>query len=259
MGRNGRTRGLPGRRAAHGALIAIGMACALAAAPVRAMQVLDAVDHAELSAEVSASGVSRIALEGDRIARVIRSPGGFAVEHDAARGDLYLKPLDGAPPAGPVTLFVGTEKGFTYRLALEPVERDSAQVLIRNVEAAPERRERAGEWRIGKLVALVAAVARRAPPPGYAIEAGSGSRLGAGGSAGGFDTVERWRGPRFEALVLRLGPQGPADAAALAARLGPGTAAAWVSAPGAGGARLAVAVRERRAPDRRPGQAGDAR
>ena len=93
---------------------------------------------------------------------------------------------------------------------------------------------------------LVAAVAGRDPPLGYAIVAG--------GSAGGFDTVERWRGPRFEALVLRLGPQGPADAAALAVRLGPGTAAAWVSAPGAGGARLAVAVRERRAPDRSPGQ-----
>ena len=29
------------------------------------------------------------------------------------------------------TLFVGIEKGFTYRLALEPVERDAAQVLIR--------------------------------------------------------------------------------------------------------------------------------
>ena len=247
MGRSWRTRGLPGRRAAQGALIAIGIACALAAAPVRAMQVLDAADHAELSADVSASGVSRIALHDDRIARVIRSPGGFAVEHDAARGDLYLKPLDGEAPAGPVTLFVGTEKGFTYRLALAPVERDSAQVLIRNAEAAPGRSASAGGRRIGKLVALVAAVARREPPPGYVIEVGSGAEAEAGGSAGGFDTLERWRGARFEALVLRLGPQGPADAAALAARLGPGAAAAWVSAPGAGGGRLAVAVRDRRA------------
>ena len=32
--------------------------------------------------------------------------------------------------AAPVTLFIGTEKGFTYRLALTPVERESAQILI---------------------------------------------------------------------------------------------------------------------------------
>ena len=253
MGRDsrGHMTGLPGRRAAQGALLLSFMACALAAAPVRAMQVLDVADHGELSAEVSATGVSRIALEDDRIARVIRSPGGFAVEHDAARGDLYLKPLDGEAPAGPVTLFVGTEKGFTYRLALAPVERDSAQVLIRNADAAPERRERAGGRRIAELVALVAAVARREAVPGYAIDAG--------GSAGGLDTLERWRGARFEALVLELGPGGPSDAAALAARLGAGIAAAWVSAPGAGGGRLAVAVRERGAPDRSSGQAGGVR
>ena len=35
-----------------------------------------------------------------------------------------------------VTLFLGTEKGFTYRLALAATMRDSAQILIRNPEAA---------------------------------------------------------------------------------------------------------------------------
>ena len=191
-----------------------------------------------------------------RFGGVFGSPGGFAVEHDAARGDLYLKPLGGEAPAGPVTLFVGTEQGFTYRLALAPVARDSAQVLIRNADAAPGRSASAGGRRIAELAALIAAVARREPVPGYAIEAGPGPgarpgrdpEAGAGGSGGGLDTLERWRGPRYEALVLRLGPRGPADAAALCRRLGPETAAAWVSAPGSHGGRLAVVVRERAAP-----------
>jgi len=60
--------------------------------PALAMQILDAADHAEIAAEISATGVNRIALAGDRIARVVRSPDGFAVEHDPASGDLYLKP-----------------------------------------------------------------------------------------------------------------------------------------------------------------------
>ena len=67
-----------------------------------------------------------------RIRRVIRSPGGFDVEHDAACGDLYLRPLDGlereadAAAELPVTLFLGTEQGFTYRLTLTPDTRPSA-------------------------------------------------------------------------------------------------------------------------------------
>ena len=106
------------------------------------MQILDAADHAELAAEISATNVNRIALHGDRIAKVVRAPDGFEVEHDARSGDLYLRPsvpgAAGAVRAGDsVTLFIGTEKGFTYRLTLTPAVRDSAQILIRNGAALP--------------------------------------------------------------------------------------------------------------------------
>ena len=79
--------------------------------------------------------VNRIALDGDRVSRVIQSPGGFTVEHDAVRGDLYLYPDRAAafgPARAPATLYLGTEQGFTYRLSLSAVSRDSAQILIRN-------------------------------------------------------------------------------------------------------------------------------
>ncbi len=178
----------------------------------------------------------------DRIARVIRSPGGFETEHDPASGDLYLRPLDAVPgeeePPAPAVLFVGTEKGFTYRLTLTPAEGGSAQVLIRNPDAAAKvEAASASDPRIGALVRLIGAVARREPLPGYAIEAGV-SR-----TAGGFAVVETWRGPRLTALILSLRADGARDAAAVAARLGPGIAAAWVSPPGRDGGRLAVAVR----------------
>ena len=284
----GRRRGLS-RLGARGAALLLSMAGALVAAPAAAMQVLDAVDHAELTAEVSATSVSRIALAHDRIARVIRSPGGFETEHDPGSGDLYLRPLGaghagsnatggalgGAPgdavddaveaaPA-PVALFIGTEKGFTYRLTLAVAARGSAQILIRNAAASnpvwtgksPDGKAAAGEARIGALVRLIGAVARREPLPGYAIEApGDG---GERGNAGGvFRTVEIWRGPRFEARVVEipdLTPGGPgaaiADAAGIAVRLGPGIAsgiaAAWLAGPGTGpsGGRIAVTVHER--------------
>ena len=234
--------------------------CALAALiawtglapPAAAMQILEAVDHAELAAEISATGVSRIALAADRIRRVIRSAQGFAVEHDPKSGDLWLRPV--APDiahGAPVTLFIGTERGFTYRLALTPVARAGAQILIRNGDAPARSGEGTNgtDPRVAALVRLVRAVARRELLPGYAIEAGAGRSLG------GLALIETWRGPRFAAHVLEAERHAAVDAdfagtigAGEGARLPDGArlAALWLAARGTGpsGGRLAVAVVE---------------
>ena len=222
--------------------------CTAFGAPAWAMQILSATDHAELRAEVSAHAVSRIALAHDRIARVIRGPDGFTVEHDAARGDLYLRPAASgapdqaaAPASRPATLFIGTEKGFTYRLVLTVTGRDSAQVLIRNADAAaPVTGEDAlrSDAHRSALVTLIRAVARREPLPGYVIEARAQEQ------AGTVTAIETWRGPRFSAHVVEAADGAPADAGEIAALFAPGIAAAWVSAPGSGpaGGRLAVVV-----------------
>ena len=243
-------------------ILAIG---ALAApVPALAMQILDAADHAELAAEISATGVNRIALMGDRIAKVVRAPDGFAVEHDAASGDLYLRPAGARPgthpteavPRDPVTLFIGTEKGFTYRLTLMPAERDSAQILIRNADAGrtavSDNPAPIGDPHMAALVRLVRAVARRETLPGYEILAG-------GVALPGLTFIETWQGPRFRALVLEAERSPFADGADATAGLagtiedlsGVGRAAdgvrlvaLWLAAPGTGpsGGRLAVAV-----------------
>ena len=235
-------------------------------APAAAMQLLEAVDHAELSAEISAVEINRIALMGDRVLRVVRAPDGFTVEHDAATGDLWLRRVAAAAPDGtPVTLFLGTEKGFTYRLTLTPSARDAAQILIRNPDAMPDAAGNsrdadasisASDPHIAALVKLVSAVARREALPGYSIHAGGGS------FAAGVRLIETWRGPRFRALVLEADPLPSASAGG--AWPGPGSGAAglartiadalaagrvralWLAAPGTGpkGGRLAVAVME---------------
>ena len=199
------------------------LAClALASGEALAMQVLNATDHAALEAEVSATAVSRIALADDRIARIVRPPGGFAVEHDAVRGDLYLRPLGPETPET-ATLFLGTERGFTYQLTLTVADRDAAQVLIRNPDAAEEADTPApGDARIAALVALVRAVAERDPPAGVTVEGGAGERRA------GFQVVETWRARRFTARVLALPPGAPVGAAALGGRMGPAVAAVWV-------------------------------
>jgi len=216
-------------------------ACAAAVllpTPAAAIQTLEAADHAELEAAVSATGVSRVALADDRIRRVIRSPGGFHVEHDAAAGDLYLRPPEGLGPeaaagaALPITLFLGTERGFTYRLTLTPDARGSAQVLIRNAAAAADPVMQAApgsprDPRVAELVRLVRAAARHEILPGYVVESGH-------------QEIETWRGTRFVAHVLLAAPD--TDASAFARRFGTGVAAVWVAGPRGRATRERVAI-----------------
>ncbi len=249
----------PARRVGRPAAALLTVCMVLAALPEQAaaIQTLDATDHAELEAAVSATGVTRVALADDRIRRVIRSPGGFDIEHDATGGDLYIRPaatLDPSPDGMPgdplpVTLFLGTERGFTYRLTLIPDARHSAQVLIRNAAAVagptpPAPAGTASDARAAELVRLVRTIARGEVPPGYVA--------GAARPALGRSAIETWRGTRFTVYVLVAGPD--TGAAALAERFGGGVAAVWVAAPRAGSARdrIAVVVTE-------PGQAGAAR
>ena len=245
-----RVAGRAGRAFRRAAVPALVWAALLSCMPVpaQAMQVLDAVDHAELEAEISDRAVSRIALAGDRIARIIRGPDGFVVEHNAARGDVYLRPGDvpngfpgGVVSREPLTLFVGTAAGFTYRLALTVARRGSAQILIRNAAAA-SRADVAGPRRVGLLVALVRGVIRRQPLPGYAIEAAGGAR-----GVNGLRPVETWRGPRFTARVLEAEAGSDSDAEVLAKGLPADTAAVWAGPEGSApsGGRLVVAVADR--------------
>ena len=237
-------------RAALLALHLLAMGALGLPAPAVAMQILDAADHAELAAEISATGINRIALAGDRIAKVVRSPDGFAVEHDAASGDLYLRPVAAeAAEHDPVTLFVGTERGFTYRVTLTPSDRDSAQILIRNAGALPGAGVTdpvAGGPHVAALVRLVRAVARRDLLPGYTVHAG-GEAL-----QPGLTLIETWRGPRLAALVFEAARPASKDvggAVGLAGTIGslPGVgsvAGLWLAPPATGpsGGRLGVAV-----------------
>ena len=213
----------------------------LGTAQASAMQLLDAADHAELAAEISDRAVSRITLAGDRVARVVRGPDGFMVEHDKARGDLYLRPLERASgSSAPLTLFIGTAKGFTYRLTLKTAARGSAQILIRNASAMPPAESPAPrEGRVGAIVALVRAVVLREVLPGYVIHTAPGTPRPEGVSL-----LETWRGRRFIAHLLETGADSEIDPEELAGRFSSGVAALWTGKPESApsGGRLAVAV-----------------
>lgn len=222
-------------------------AAALCRVPAHALQVLEAVDHAELEAEISATAVNRIALDGDRIVRVVQAPGGLTVEHDAVRGDIYIHPDRRVERDGrAAVLYLGTERGLTYRLSLNLADRGPAQILVRNRAVASRTMEEARGGvgrdgsRTGELVRLIQAVARREPLAGYAIEPAEAS----GRDEGPVRLVETWRGPRWTARVLAVADGESLGAGELASHDNGRAAAAWVSesASTPHGGRLAAIV-----------------
>lgn len=228
-----------------------GIAEPASAAEPSATRILDAQDHAELDAGIAMDGVVRVALLDDRIARVIHAREGVSVEHDPDEGDIYIRlPEDGAGEAGSFALFVGSEKGFTYRLTLAPVPDGSAQLLIRNPATARGAADAAGaggDTRITDITALIRAVASRELLAGYRIDRNSEQKLEEDGGA----VLEVWRGMRREAWLLALDEtEASLDAQALAADFGPGVVAAWIDDAELAGARLAVIVREGAGDDR---------
>ena len=255
--------------AALAAALALNMqAFAAAAQPAAGTRILEVGDHAEIGVDISASGVVRVALLGDRIARVIGPPQAkFDLEHDPAAGDLYLRPVaetslvergapsgaeapreDAGPPAS-AALFIGSEKGSTYRLTLTPVAGGAAQILLRAVDDKPQNATPPDPHtgRVAGIAELIRVVAGGVPPAGYTVEPADGAFP----VHDGLVPLEVWRGPRHEALVLALKAGAPANAPALAARMGRGVAAVWIGFGMAGTAtqgqnagRLAVVVRE---------------
>ncbi len=269
----------PGRR--RGCALAVAFLLKLyaglaAGEPAAGARILEAADHAELTAAMSADGVVRVALLDDRIVRVIRAPGGFAVEHDPDAGDLYLSrlPEPAAPrgsdnpqgstvpqesvaaqgfaapqgfavpqgPASQAALFIGSEKGRTYRLTLTPVAGGPAQILIRNAgvqneDPAPPVPE---ADRMAAIAGLIRAVAGGEPSEGHAVEPAVLDPA----ANGAIVPLSVWRGPRYEAVVLTLAAGAPSSAPELAAQLGPDVAAVWI-VPASDGAAAGSPSRSR--------------
>ena len=260
MGRAATDR-LPRQR---GGITAVGLLLIIymgSSAPAWALQILEASDHAELAAEISDTDVNRIALDSDRVSRVIQSPGGFTVEHDAVRGDLYLYPdratLRSADGLRAAVAFACADTrdalpGNGTRIHVPPEPVGGVPGLGANPHSKRGGRGRAGSDRqnetgrplsiAAKLVALILAVARREPVAGYVIVPAPESMT----SPERGSVVELWRGPRFTARVLRTPAGGVEDAERLAELSGASAVAAWMSAPGRGpnGERIAVLVED---------------
>lgn len=92
-----------------------------------ATQKFDVKGADTIEASIDPNSLNRIYLEEDRIQTVKAVHGQFQIDKDEKSGDVYIKP-DRNYQSSPIHLFITSEKGFTYSVALTP-DMDTPQMI----------------------------------------------------------------------------------------------------------------------------------
>lgn len=94
-----------------------------------ALQPIEVVDGATVFAKVSKKEVTRLAVDGNRIASIRVKKGEIFVEQDDETGQVFLT----LPPKAdkPINGFLTTEAGQTFTLVLQPEEIQADSIILR--------------------------------------------------------------------------------------------------------------------------------
>jgi hypothetical protein len=95
---------------------------------VFATQIRDVVGNDELLFEIAALELTRIAVENDYIASLQFANNVLEVKMDKKLGQAYVMPKS----TDPINLFVTTQKGFVYKLLLNPSSIPATQIILKN-------------------------------------------------------------------------------------------------------------------------------
>ena len=90
-----------------------------------------------IRAIISSDSMNRLAVANDRITQVIGDSEAYELQTEETTGQVFLKPTleNGKKPLS-ITLI--TESGLTQDMTLEPVERDAATVILKNITPPSE-------------------------------------------------------------------------------------------------------------------------
>jgi conjugal transfer pilus assembly protein TraK len=89
-------------------------------------------DGGEVTLNISVDQLTRIKVEFDRISSVKLNQGELELLEDKKIGDIYLKPS--VAKMAPISAFISTEKGRTYKLLLKPKSIPSEQIILSDQE-----------------------------------------------------------------------------------------------------------------------------
>lgn len=141
--------------------------------PALAEQVVVASGDGTVRGYASLKEITRISLSGDRIVGLKRQAGTFDYQNDNTSGDLFISYLPGTVPA-PLNFFIVSERGYTYKVVLDPRDVPAETIFIRNPDLALNAE--ASEWERESpfqetVVRLIKAMANGEMVRGYSARA----------------------------------------------------------------------------------------
>ncbi len=96
-----------------------------------AVQNIDIEDGSKFSAEISKIDANRIKIVGDRIKSIKSNANELEVSVEEKLGEIYVRPAM-VSENKPISLFIVTERNFTYQALLFPKSIPSEQIILRN-------------------------------------------------------------------------------------------------------------------------------
>lgn len=103
-----------------------------------ATQIREVVDGSELSFNISVRDLNRIKVMDDRIQTLSYRDDELVIANVEHLGEVYIRPANNNME--PITGFIITEKGYTYKLRFVPQNISSTQIMLKNVESIQSSR-----------------------------------------------------------------------------------------------------------------------
>ena len=135
---------------------------------VHAQQIITVQEGVEVSATLSSKALNRIAVQNDRILSVKGTQGEFELDKDNELGQVFVKPHP-QESQEPIHLFLSTEAGKTYALALLPQDTSAQSILLVPAGLSLVPWEQAGAYE-ASIKTLIKAMHTQSELEGFSVE-----------------------------------------------------------------------------------------
>ena len=97
-----------------------------------ALQEKTVKENGTVNALVSMKGITRIAVDNDRIANLRGPQSAYTIQNDNVQGAVFIQPIN-EYQTKPFTLFITTERNHNYMLRLTPQDKNADMILLKPV------------------------------------------------------------------------------------------------------------------------------
>ena len=97
-----------------------------------ALQEKTVKENGTVNALVSIKGITRIAVDNDRIANLRGPQSAYTIQNDNVQGAVFIQPINDYQTK-PFTLFITTERNHNYILRLTPKDKNADMILLKPV------------------------------------------------------------------------------------------------------------------------------